>query len=139
MFINYVGINSYLVIYKAIVKQKSDINVVKPLINTPLKPLLIRLITRQEATIYLLVYIIYVFTLMVALTQRQDNQSHGWGHEPKCWQLKHTRHLHEWISIILSCHAAPEKLYKTPLHTIKFNLWTETRDEFLASGAKLVA
>lgn len=88
---------------------------------------------------YLFACIIYVFTLMVALTQRQDNQSHGWSHEPKCWQLKHTRHLHEWISIILSCHAAPEKLYKTPLHTIKFNLWTETRDEFLASGAKLVA
>lgn len=74
-----------------------------------------------------------------SVTQRQDNQTHGWGHEPKCWQLKHTRHLHEWISITLSCHAAPEKLYKTPLHTIKFNLWTETRDEFLASGAKLVA
>lgn len=88
---------------------------------------------------YLFACIIYVFSLMVALTQRQDNQTHGWGHEPKCWQLKHTRHLHEWISIILSCHAAPEKLYKTPLHTIKFNLWTETRDEFLASGAKLVA
>lgn len=135
MFINYVRINSYLVIYKAIVKQKSEINVVKPLINTPLKPLLIRLITRH----YSFACIIYVFTLMVALTQRQDSQSHGWGHEPKCWQLKHTRHLHEWISIILSCHAAPEKLYKTPLHTIKFNLWTETRDEFLASGARLVA
>lgn len=55
LFINYVRINSYLVIYKAIVKQKSEINVVKPLINTPLKPLLIRLITRKEATIYLLV------------------------------------------------------------------------------------
>lgn len=55
VYYNYVRINSYLVIYKAIVKQKSEINVVKPLINTPLKPLLIRLITRQEATIYLLV------------------------------------------------------------------------------------
>lgn len=33
------------------------------------------------------------------------------------------------------CHAAPGNLYKTLLHRIKFNLWTETRDEILASGA----